>query len=130
MKRGELAKKVGCNIETVRYYEQIGLLPNPPRAANGHRIYSEKLERRLIFIIRSRDLGFSIAELYGLLGLVDHHNYTCGEVKDLTNAHLQTVRTKIADLQNLEASLAGMVSKCSGGEIPECPIIDELLNAN
>lgn len=128
MKRGELAKLTACNIETIRYYEQIGLLPNPPRSMNGHRVYDEELKRRLIFIIRSRALGFSTAELKGLLTLVDKHKYTCGEVQDLTKKHLETVRQKISDLQNLENSLDKMISKCSGGGIPECPIIDELLS--
>lgn len=127
MKRGELAKRTGCNIETVRFYENIGLLPNPPRAANGHRIYDLELQRRLTFIMRGRGLGFSIEEIRGLLSLVDQHNYTCDEVKGLTIEHLQSVRQKIMDLKNLEMALNDMSSKCVGGEVPECFVIDMLL---
>lgn len=127
MKRGELAKLTNCNIETVRYYEQIGLLPNPPRMANSHRVYSDQHKLRLTFIMRCRDLGFTIADIKGLFALVDQHSYTCGEVKKLTHEHLENVQRKIADLKVLEASLNTMMAKCAGGEIPECPIVDELL---
>lgn len=124
--RGRLSKLTGCNLETIRYYEQIGLMPQPPRSAGGHRLYDETFLRRLKFIRRCRDLGFSLEEIRGLLSLVDGGNYTCAEVKDMTVDHLRSVRSKIADLKVLEKTLKEMVSKCVGDEVPECPVIDAL----
>lgn len=124
--RGKVAELTGCNLETIRYYEQIGLMPPPPRSEGGHRLYDEVLVRRLSFIRRCRELGFSLDEIRGLLELVDGGTYTCAEVKDMTQDHLQSVRTKIADLRALEKTLKEMVSKCVGDEVPDCPIIDVL----
>ncbi|MFQ5774387.1 MAG: helix-turn-helix domain-containing protein [Kiloniellaceae bacterium] len=124
--RGTLSELTGCNIETIRYYERIGLLPEPPRSEGGHRLYDEELLRRLIFIRRSRELGFSLQEIRGLLKLVDGRNYTCAEVKEMTEVHLGNVQSKIADLKVLERTLKEMVSKCDGGQVPECPVIDAL----
>lgn len=124
--RGKVAELTGCNLETIRYYEQIGLMPPPPRSGGGHRLYDEVLVRRLSFVRRSRELGLSLAEIRGLLELIDGGTYTCAEVKEMTEAHLQNVRSKIADLQVLEKTLKEMVSKCIGDEIPECPIVDAL----
>lgn len=126
IKRGELGKATGCNIETIRYYEKIGLLLEPDRSAGGHRLYSKEDRARLGFILRSRDLGFSIEELKSLLSLVDSHGYSCGEVLELTRDHLTSVRQKIADLKKLERTLAGVSAQCEGGDVPECPIIDAL----
>ena len=124
--RGTLAKRFGCHLETVRYYEKIGLLPPPSRTAGGHRIYQIGDQRRLRFILRGRELGFSIAELRGLLSLVDSNVYTCGEILDLTIDHLGSIRRKIADLKRLERTLARISNECSGGAVPECPVIDAL----
>lgn len=124
--RGAVSKLTGCNLETIRYYEQIGLMPPPPRSAGGHRLYDDTLLRRLKFIRRSRDLGFSLEEIRSLLSLVDGGRYTCAEVKDLTVDHLRSVRSKIGDLKALERTLKEMVSKCVGDEVPDCPVIDAL----
>ncbi len=124
--RGVVAARTGCNIETVRYYERIGLLPPPPRTEGGHRIYDEYLLRRLNFICRSRELGFTIEEVRDLLGLVDGGGYTCAEVKEITLDHLRNVHVKIADLRRLERVLKEMVAKCEDEEVPECPVIDAL----
>ncbi len=124
--RGVVAARTGCHIETVRYYERIGLLPPPPRTEGGHRIYDENLLRRLNFICRSRELGFTIEEVRDLLGLVDGGGYTCAEVKEITLDHLRNVHVKIADLRRLERVLKEMVAKCEEEEIPECPVIDAL----
>ena len=126
IKRGELARRSGCNLETIRYYENIGLLRPPERTASGHRLYTPGDQARLGFILRGRDLGFSIEELKSLLSLVDSHHYSCGEVRDLTNNHLVSVRAKIADLTRLERTLADVSARCEGGDVPECPIIDTL----
>jgi len=125
-KRGELARRTGSNLETVRYYEKIGLLPEPPRSANDYRIYDEAHVRRLHFIMRGRELGFSIEEIRGLLELVDGGKQTCGEVKERTEHHLRDVRAKIADLRRIEKILAQTAAQCSGDAVPECPILDAL----
>lgn len=124
---GVLSDRTGVNIETIRYYEREGLLPDPPRTAGGHRSYGEDHLKRLTFIRRSRELGFSMAEIRDLLALVDGGSYTCGEVKALTIDHAKNVREKIVDLQRMEKMLDAISSQCEGGSIPECPIIDALL---
>ena len=129
LQRGELAKRTGCNLETVRYYEQIGLMPEPPRTEGGHRIYDAIHERRLRFILRARELGFAIEEIRGLLSLVDGGAYTCAEVRELTVHHLREVRAKVADLRRLERTLARTVAACAGSDIPDCPVIDALNGA-
>jgi MerR family mercuric resistance operon transcriptional regulator len=127
MRRGELAQRSGCNIETVRFYEKRGLLPAPPRTAGGHRDYAREHLRRLTFIRRSRELGFTLKEVRGLLGLVDGGDWTCAEVRAVTVEHLTNVRRKIADLEKLAQILGDMAAQCDGGAVPECPIVDALL---
>jgi MerR family mercuric resistance operon transcriptional regulator len=124
--RGALAKRFGCHLETVRYYEKIGLLNAPARSQSGYRLYKVDDQRRLRFILRGRELGFSIDELRSLLSLVDSETYTCGEIHDLTVDHLGGVRRKIADLKRLERTLAQISNECIGGAVPECPVIDAL----
>jgi MerR family mercuric resistance operon transcriptional regulator len=122
---GELSQNTGVHIETVRYYEKIGLLPRPPRTGGGHRIYSHALLKRLVFIRRSRELGFTLDEIRNLLGMVEG-GYACGEVQEAALAHLMTIRRKIADLRRMEWTLAETAARCEGGTAPECPIIDVL----
>ncbi len=123
---GPLSRRTGCKIETIRYYERIGLMPVPPRTAGGHRSYGNDHERRLKFIRRCRELGFSIDEIRVLLGLVDGGDYTCGEVKSVTDRHLEQLRQKITDLRKLERTLKTIGAACDGGRVPDCPIIDAL----
>jgi MerR family mercuric resistance operon transcriptional regulator len=127
---GALSKYTGCNIETIRYYERIGLLPGPPRSAGGHRLYGEAHLKRLTFIRRGRELGFTLDDIKGLLGLVDGGAYTCAEVKALTLDHLGEVRRKLADLKRLERVLKDMAEECDGGAVPDCPIIDALFRGS
>jgi MerR family transcriptional regulator, mercuric resistance operon regulatory protein len=122
---GALSEQTGVNVETIRYYEREGLLPSAARTAGGHRVFDEAHLRRLIFIRRSRELGFSGTEVRTLLGLVDG-GYTCGEVRDLTLRHIVSVRSKIADLRRLEKTLTTISSKCAGGDTPDCPIVEAL----
>ena len=129
MTRGELARRTGRNLETIRYYEKIGLLPEPRRSDGGYRQYEAAHERRLRFIMRARELGFGIEEIRGLLALVDRRAYTCVEVRDMTLRHLDAVRLKIADLKRLERTLATTVAACVGRKAPECPVIDALTGA-
>ena len=124
--RGSLSKRTGCNIETIRYYEKIGMMPNPPRSDAGHRIYDEGHAARLRFILRARELGFSLNDVRGLLVLVDGGTQTCAEVRVRTERHLADVRAKISDLMHIERVLAETASRCSGDEVPECPILDVL----
>ena len=126
---GALSKQTGCNIETIRYYEKIHLLNVPARTEGGHRMFDHAQVKRLTFILRCRQLGFSIGEIRNLLGLVDGDAASCAEVKSVTELHLGDVRQKIHDLKNLEGVLAQMVSECTGTEVPECPIIDTLYTA-
>ena len=128
MKRGKLAQAARCNLETIRYYEKIGLLHEPDRTERGHRIYSPDDQRRLKFILRSRELGFSIEELRALLNLVDSDDYTCGEVLDVTTQHIADIKSKISDLKKLERTLSEMSSQCAGGEVPDCPVINSLFD--
>ena len=127
---GALAREAGVNIETIRYYEKIGLLPEPVRADNGYRVYGETGLKRLSFIRRCRELGFSLDEVRGLLGLVDGGDYTCAEVRDLSIVRLGDVRQKIRDLRKMERTLKDMVSECDGGLVPECPIVDRLYTSS
>jgi len=126
--RGELARRTGCNLETVRYYEKIGLMPDPGRAANGYRQYDARHEGRLRFISRGRELGFSIDGIKGLLDLVDRRKLSCADVKTIACHHLDDVRKKIADLRRIERVLAETTRCCNGDEVPECPLIDTLFD--
>jgi MerR family mercuric resistance operon transcriptional regulator len=126
--RGELAQRSGCNLETVRYYEKIGLMPDPGRAANGYRRYDALHEDRLRFIIRGRELGFSIDGIRGLLDLVDRRKVSCADVKTIASLHLDDVRKKISDLRRIEHVLTETTRCCDGNEVPECPLIDTLLD--
>jgi MerR family mercuric resistance operon transcriptional regulator len=126
---GALSRRTRVNIETIRFYERIGILPKPPRSAGGHRIYGQDELMRLGFVRRSRELGFSLDEVRGLLRLVDGGCWTCAEVKAITLNHLADVRGKIADLRRLERTLADVAGKCRGGKVPECPVIEALFEA-
>ena len=127
MRRGELAQQSGCNIETVRFYEKQGLLPAPPRTAGGHRDYAPEHQKRLTLIRRSRELGFTLDEVRSLLTLVDGSHWTCAEVRAMTLEHLADIRRKIADLKRLARILENMAAQCDGGAMPDCPIVDVLL---
>ena len=126
LSRGSLAARTGVNIETIRYYEKIGLMPQPLRSAGGHRVYGQSDLKRLSFIRRSRELGFTLREIRDLLELVDGGQYTCAEVRDRTTSHLADVTQKIQDLRKIQKTLKTMASKCDGGMVPDCPIVDEL----
>jgi MerR family mercuric resistance operon transcriptional regulator len=124
--RAELARRTGCNLETIRYCEKIGMMPDPPRTGAGYRVYDGGHVSRLRFILRARELGFAIAEIRGLLDLVDGGTRTCAEVNERTERHLADVRAKIADLGRIEAVLAATAAQCSGDEVPDCPVLNAL----
>ena len=123
---GVLSKHAGVNIETIRYYERIGILPVPPRTESGYRVYNMEQAKRLGFVKRSRELGFSLDEVRGMLALVDGGGYTCSEVKELTVKHRDDVRRKISDLKKMERTLGKMIKQCTGDTVPNCPIIEAL----
>jgi MerR family mercuric resistance operon transcriptional regulator len=126
LQRAALARRTGCNLETIRYYEKIGVMPEPPRTASGYRVYDERQVSRVRFILRARELGFAIEEIRGLLGLVDGGTQTCAEVKERTERHLADVRAKIDDLKRIERVLAATAAQCSGEQVPECPVLEAL----
>jgi MerR family mercuric resistance operon transcriptional regulator len=124
---GELSRRTGVNIETIRYYERIKMLPAPPRTAGGRRVYGPAETRSLAFIRRSRELGFTLDEIRVLLALSDDDGQeACAEARDLAAAHLADIRAKIADLRAMERALANAVRRCDAGEAPGCPLIDTL----
>lgn len=123
---GKVAEQTGCHIETIRYYEKEDLLPPPGRSAGGHRLYTSDLIERLVFIRRSRELGFSMQEIRELLSVVDGHHVSCERVKNLADTHLKDIRSKISDLRRMETTLRELSNQCSGDDVPECPIIEAL----
>ncbi len=123
---GELSKLTGVNIETIRYYERIKMLPEPPRTAGGRRVYDTIQLRILSFIRRSRELGFSPDEVRALLRLGGPEKASCRQVRDVASHHLDDIRAKISDLRKLERLLAKTISQCTGTTAPVCPVLDIL----
>jgi MerR family mercuric resistance operon transcriptional regulator len=123
---GKVAEQTGCHIETIRYYEKEDLLPPPGRSEGGHRLYTSDLIERLVFIRRSRELGFSMQEIRELLSVVDGRQVSCERVKNLADTHLKDIRSKISDLRRMETTLRELSNQCSGDDVPECPIIEAL----
>ena len=122
---GQLSQHSGVNIETIRYYEKIGLLPVPLRQGR-YRTYDSADIARLGFIRRSRELGFSIKEVRALLDLAAGGHESCTEARDLAAAHLRDVRSRIADLRRMERTLAMTVRACDTGDDAACPLIQTL----
>ncbi len=130
MKIGELAKATGTKVETVRYYEASGLLPKPARTQANYRDYELSHLERLMFIRRSRDLGFTLKSVRELLTLADENEEPCGAVDEVASAHLLAVEQKIADLTALRDELSLML-QCSGdGTVGDCRIIASLASIN
>lgn len=127
---GLVARRTGATVPTVRYYEDVGLLPPAARTEAGQRSYDEASIRRLVFIRRCRDLGFSIEQVRELVGLVDERDRPCAEVRDIAAAHLEQVRKKLEELKALEASLNAFVcscdTSCAGGPAVDCTILEDL----
>lgn len=123
---GELSKQCGVNIETIRYYERIKMLPPPPRTANGRRVYGPAEKRKLAFIRRSRDLGFTLEEIRALMALGGPERAPCADVHKIASAHLASVRSKLSDLVKLETILADTVARCAEGANPNCPVLNIL----
>lgn len=127
---GELAKRADTKVQTIRYYEGIGVMPKAIRAANNRRLYDETHLERLTFVRHSRELGFSLDDIRNLLELSDQPDRPCEEVDAIARAHLDSVESKIASLQVLQDELRRMINHCSGGHVSDCRIIEVLANHN
>jgi Cu(I)-responsive transcriptional regulator len=127
---GDLAKRTGTKVETIRYYERIGLLPEPGRTEGNYRSYDREHLGRLSFIRRSRDLGFSLDQVRELLGLADQPDRSCEAVDMIARQHLAEVERKIADLNALRDELADLIGRCRRGTVAECRIIETLAPAS
>jgi Cu(I)-responsive transcriptional regulator len=126
MKIGELSRATGTNIETIRYYERIGLLPAPDRTAANYRSYGDPHRARLTFVRHSRDLGFTIEEIRSLLDLSDDPTRDCSEADRIASRHLEQVEEKIAQLTLLREELTRIVGRCRGGVAADCRVIEAL----
>ena len=123
---GYLAKKTGTKVETIRFYEKNGLLPEPGRTEGNYRAYDHAHLNRLSFIRRARDLGFSLDQVRGLLRLSDDRDQSCKAVDEIANEHRAEVERKIRDLQALKAELDNIIDQCSCGTVADCRIIESL----
>ncbi len=129
LRRGALARLCGCHIETIRFYEKEGILQDPRRTASGQRIYGQADVKRLLFVRRCRELGFTLDQVRNLLALVDGQAFTCAQVRDHALAHRQEVSRKIADLKKIEQVLGDLAAQCERAQdaaAPDCPIIETL----
>lgn len=126
MKISEAAAASGCHLETIRYYERIGLMPNPGRTGSGYRAYASQDVERLRFIARGRDLGFTLEEIRSLLRLAQDPALSCGEVDQLARQHLSDIQARIADLQRMSVELERTISRCRGGQRGACTILETL----
>ena len=125
---GKLGAASGVKVPTIRYYEQIGLLPDAERSAGNQRLYSHAVQDRLNFIRHARELGFPLEAIRDLLGLSDHPDQSCAEVDAIARVQLQAVEGRIARLQALKGELTRMVDHCAGGTISDCRVIEVLGN--
>lgn len=126
MKIGEIAAATGVGVETIRYYEREGLVPPPARTSSNYRSYGDAHLKRLTFIRRARDLGFSIAQVRELLGLADEEDRDCAAVDEIARKHHGEVVRKIAELTALGDELESIIGQCRHGRIAECRIIEAL----
>jgi DNA-binding transcriptional MerR regulator len=129
-KIGTLARRTGTSAPTIRYYEEIGLLPRPDRQESGQRAYGNGATERLVFIRRCREFGFSIEQVRTFLTLMQDGKRSCVEARDLATLHLASIRAKLDELKKLEKSIAALVrrceSSCIGGPAPNCSVFEDL----
>lgn len=125
---GHLSRICGCKLQTIRYYEQIGLMPPPERTAGNQRIYDARHAARLTFIRHSRELGFTLAAIRELLRLADHPERSCATVDKIARDQLVEVESRIKRLAALRAELKRMVNECQGGTVADCRIVEVLAN--
>ncbi|WP_420496907.1 MerR family transcriptional regulator [Sphingomonas sediminicola] len=123
---GKLARATATKVETIRYYEQIGLLPAPARSAANYRTYDEGHLRHLSFIRRARDLGFSIEQVRELMSLADRRDQSCMAVDRIANQHRAEIERKIIDLTALAGELDALIDSCSRNIVADCRILEAL----
>ncbi|RMC32055.1 MerR family transcriptional regulator [Paracoccus alkanivorans] len=123
---GTLAKRTGTKVQTIRYYEQIGLMPEPGRTAGGQRRYGDVELDRLSFIRHSRELGFSLDAIRELLDLSDTPDHSCGHIDAIAQKQLKAVEARIVRLEALRAELKRMIGECSGGAVADCRVLEVL----
>ena len=123
---GGLSAQTRVKIDTIRYYERIGILPKPARSSGGHRLYAGEHKKRLEFIRRAREFGFSLDQVRVLLGLAGGRRVTCAKVKNITEQHIADIRRRVKNLKRLERVLVDMVAQCRADETLDCPILDVL----
>lgn len=123
---GKLGEAAGVKVPTIRYYEQIGLLPEPERSSGNQRLYGRAAQDRLAFIRHARELGFPLDAIRDLLSLSDRPDQTCAAADAIAQAQLVAVEHRIARLNALRAELQRMVAQCAGGRISECRVIEVL----
>ncbi|MDH3666588.1 MAG: helix-turn-helix domain-containing protein [Paracoccaceae bacterium] len=123
---GHLSRETGCKIPTIRYYENIGLMPKPPRSTGNTRVYEHSHLQRLDFIQHCRELGFNQNAIRELLDLTDRPDQSCAAVTEIAQTHLETVNQRISRLTALKSELKHMITACEGGRIEQCRIIERL----
>ncbi len=126
MKISDAAAASGCHLETIRYYERVGLMPPPARTASGYRAYRPAEVERLRFISRGRELGFSLEEIRSLLRLDDDSKMSCGDVDVIARTHLADIRQRIDELHRMATELERVIAECAGGERRHCTILNAL----
>lgn len=126
MSIGELSRRCGVKITTIRFYESIQLMPPPPRSQGDRRLYDTGHARRLSFIRHARDLGFEVEDIRALLTLADGPDRPCEDVDQIARKHLLDVDDKIARLTGLRDELIRMVGQCGRGTVADCRVIDTL----
>ena len=123
---GRLARETGCKVQTIRWYEEIGVMPEPRRTPGNQRIYGPEDAARLAFIRHSRELGFPLDDVREMLAMADQPGESCEAVDALARRHLNQVRRRIERLEGLEAELERMIERCRGGKVADCRIIEVL----
>jgi len=115
------------NVQTVLYYERRGLLPAPSRSFSGYRLFNDESVRRIRFIKRAQELGFSLKQITALLALQGEQDASCAEVSAMAAGHFEDIEQKIHDLERMRAALIPLVNACPGkGSLKSCPIMDSL----
>ena len=126
MQIGDLSRQSGVNIETIRYYERIGILPKPARQSNGRRSYGPADADRLGFIRHARDLGFDLKNIQVLLALQEQPEASCEDASRIAQSQLEAVESRLARLLSLRDELSRMISECGRGTVSECRVIEAL----
>ena len=125
---GDVAQKLGLGVETLRYYERIGLVSSPSRTSTGRRLYSDEDIKRLAFVKRARELEFSLDEIRQLLELSVPENFSCEKIQSIASAALERSRARLLALQYAERALAAAIEQCPTASGECCPILDRLSN--